>query len=71
LTKSAGEAENIARDFVSQSWPNTVLNVTSVAFDGNCFVVRGQNETVGLIDVKIDREGNVVGWSANPSNEPT
>lgn len=39
--------------------------VTSVAFDGSCFVVGEFWHDNGFIDVKVDREGNVIGLSTH------
>lgn len=45
------------------------MNVSRVDFDGNFYEVSGHWETDrGRVDfrVKLDREGNVVGWSLSP-----
>lgn len=71
LIKTADEAGAIAKKFASEGWPDsTEYGVTSVAFDGTCFLVRESWAGDGLIEVKVDREGNVVGWSVRPYDEP-
>ena len=62
---------NVAKVFISKGWPDYKYEPTSVAFDGTYFKVRGRFTVDRFIEVKVDREGNVVGWSTLPQYEPT
>ena len=77
--KTADEAAKIAVDYAKKAFKvKGDIHVTSIAFDGTYFVVRGYYYFEGrkgmrpqLVIVKIDREGRIVGWSLRPEKEST
>ena len=77
--KTADEAAKIAVDYAKKAFEiKGDLHLTSVAYDGNYFVVRGYYHFEGrkgmrpqLVAVKVDREGTIVGWSLRPEKETT
>jgi len=77
--KTAEDASKIAVDYAKRAFDvKGHIHLTSVAFDGAHFVVRGNYHYEGrkgmrpqLVIVKVDKEGNVVGWSLRPEKEST
>jgi hypothetical protein len=77
--KTADHAANVAVDYVKKTLDvKGKVHVTSVAFNGTYFLVRGNYHFEGRegmrpqgVIVKIDGEGNVVGWSLRPETETT
>ena len=79
VVKTADEASKIAVEYAKNAFKvNGPIHVTSVAFDGTYFVVRGYYHYEGrkgmrpqLVSVKVDGEGKIVGWSLRPEKEST
>lgn len=77
--KTAEEATKVAVDYAKKAFKvKGDIHVTSVAFDGSYFVVRGYYHFEGrkgvrpqLVNVKVDGEGKIVGWSLRPEKEST
>ena len=77
--KTAEEAAKIAVDYAKNAFKvKGDIHLTSVAFDGTYFVVRGYYHFEGrkgmrpqLVIVKVDGEGTIVGWSLRPEKEST
>ena len=77
--KTAEEASKVGVDYAKRTFKvKGDIHLTSVAFDGTYFVVRGyyhfegrKGMTPQLVVVKVDREGKVVGWSLRPEKEST
>ena len=78
-TKTADHAAKVAVDYIKKAFKvKGEVHVTSVAFNGTCFLVRGNYQFVGRegvrpqgVVVKIDGKGKVVGWSLRPETETT
>jgi len=78
-TKTADQATKVAVNYIKKTFKvNGEVHVTSVAFNGTYFLVRGNYHFEGRegmrpqgVIVKIDGEGNVVGWSLRPETETT
>lgn len=67
---TADEAETVAINYIQQKSGKTAqdTSIVRVAFDGTFFSVYGsfkQDEILFQFGVKIDKNGNVVGWYAN------
>lgn len=67
--KNCDEAEEMAKKFLGERFSYYHITIDSVDFDGNYFLVKGVNEEkIGdqfektRFTVKIDTDGNVVGW---------
>ncbi len=61
------DAEIEAKNFVSNSFGWINIEVQSVDFDGNVFVVKGgrkerTGEIIRQFTVKVSKDGKVVGW---------
>ena len=77
--KTAEEAAKIAVNYAKTAFKvKGDIRLTSVAFDGTYFVVRGYYPFEGrkgmrpqLVIVKVDGEGKIVGWSLRPEKEST
>ena len=77
--KTGDEAAKIAVDYAKKAFRvKGDIHLTSIAFDGTYFVVRGYYHFEGrkgmrpqLVTVKVDREGRIVGWSLRPEKEST
>ena len=77
--KSADDAAKIAVEYAKKAFNvKGQIYLTSVAFDGAYFVVRGNYHYTGrkgmrpqLVIVKVDGEGKIVGWSLRPEKEST
>jgi len=77
--KTAEEAAKIAVDYAKKAFKvKGEIHLTSVGFDGSYFVVRGYYHFEGrkgvrpqLVNVKVDGEGKIVGWSLRPEKEST
>jgi len=77
--KTAEEATKIAVEYAKKAFGvKGNIHLTSVAFDGTYFVVRGYYHYEGrkgmrpqLVSVKVDGEGKIVGWSLRPEKEST
>jgi hypothetical protein len=78
-TRTADHASNVAVDYVKKRFNvKGKVHVTSVAFNGVYFLVRGNYQFEGRegmrpqgVVVKIDGKGKVVGWSLRPETETT
>ena len=71
VLENATEAEVAAEKYLSERFdaPEGNTDVSRVDFDGNFYEVLGHWVTdKGRVDfkVKVDREGNVVGWALSP-----
>lgn len=64
---TADEAQKIAVSYLREKKKlNEKLYVDAVRFDGACFSVMfhtGSDEELYPYNVKVDKEGNVVGWT--------
>ena len=77
--KTADDAAKVAVDYAKKVFNvKGEIHLTSVAFDGTYFVVRGNYHYQGrkgmlpqLVVVKVDGEGKIVGWSLRPEKEST
>ena len=77
--KTAEEAAKAAVEYAKKAFKvKGDIHLTSVAFDGTYFVVRGYYHYEGrngmtpqLVMVKVDGEGKIVGWSLRPEKEST
>lgn len=76
MIRTADEAMEIAKKYFAEKFPNySALGTywTSVAFDGSFFLVRlyfGHDKNQSPFHIKVGLEGNVVGWSLDPHNQP-
>jgi hypothetical protein len=71
VLKNADEAAAAAENYLCEKFdaPEGNIEVSRIEFDGDFFEVSGHWESSdGRVDykVKIDREGNVVGWIMSP-----
>ena len=77
--KTADQASKVAVDYVKKTFNvKGQIHITSVAFNGTYFLVRGNYHYEGRegmkpqgVIVKVDGNGNVVGWSLRPETETT
>jgi hypothetical protein len=77
--KTADHASKVAVDYVKKTFNvKGEIHITSVAFNGTYFLVRGNYHYEGRegmrpqgVIVKVDGNGNVVGWSLRPETETT
>ncbi len=77
--ETADQAAKVAVDYIKKTFKvSGDVHVTSVAFNGTCFLVRGNYHYAGRegmrpqgVIVKIDGKANVVGWSLRPEKETT
>lgn len=65
--KTADEAEAIAKDYIQKRTEKTArdIGIIKVGFDGTFFTIHGYFTREGTLfdfGVKVDKEGNVVGW---------
>ena len=78
-TRTADHATKVAVDYIKKAFSvKGKVRVTSVAFNGTYFLVRGNYPFAGRegmrpqgVVVKIDGKGKVVGWSLRPGTEST
>jgi len=78
-TKNADQAAKVAVSYIKKAFKvKGEVHVTSVAFNGTCFLVRGNYHFASRegmrpqrVVVKIDGKGKVVGWSLRPETETT
>lgn len=78
-TKTADHAAKVAVDYIKKTFKvNGEVHVTSVAFNGTHFLVRGNYHFAGregmrpqAVVIKVDGKGKVVGWSLRPETETT
>ena len=77
--KTADRASRVAVGYVKKTFNvKGQIHITSVAFNGTYFLVRGNYHYEGRegmkpqgVIVKVDGNGNVVGWSLRPETETT
>ena len=77
--KTADRASRVAVSYVKKTFNvKGQIHITSVAFNGTYFLVRGNYHYEGRegmkpqgVIVKVDGNGNVVGWSLRPETETT
>jgi hypothetical protein len=78
-TRTADQAAKVAVNYIKKTFKvNGEVHVTSVAFNGTYFLVRGNYHFASRegmrpqgVVVKIDGKARVVGWSLRPEKETT